>query len=398
MTSAPATRAELHPPLAEGVLICPHSGIRDVSHVALTMPDAIRLEIGQPDFRTPAHIAEAAQSAIEEGWTFYTHTRGLASLREAIAAKLERVNRYKADPENIAVTNGGVGAVAASFATVLEPGDEVLVPDPAWPNYRMLLSWMRAQHVPYPCPPELGFQPNLEGLASLITRRTKLLVVNSPNNPTGAVYSRAVLEELADLAVRHDLWLLSDECYDQLVFGAEAVSPAAFLDDGRVISVYAFSKTYSMTGWRLGYAVGSPQLIDGMTKVLESSCTCPSTVSQKAGEAALLGPQECVSEMVEAYRSRRDTAVAGLEEAGLLLSVPEGAFYIMADVSPSGMPSAALALRLLEERRVAVAPGTAFGSVAADAVRLTLAGSEQDLREGIARLCDFVRKLVSRRV
>jgi aspartate/methionine/tyrosine aminotransferase len=393
VTQAPATRTHPHPPLAGGVLACPHSGIRDVAHVALAMPDAIRLEIGQPDFPTPAHIGEAAKRAIDEGWTFYTHTLGLASLREAIAAKLERVNGYTAHPDNIACTSGGVGAVAATFAAVLEEGDEVLVPDPAWPNYAMLLSWMRARYVPYPCPPELGFQPDVERLASLITPRTKLLVVNSPNNPGGAVYSRKVLEELASLVVRHDLWLLSDECYDQLVFGAEAVSPASFLDDGRVVSVYAFSKTYSMTGWRLGYAVGSRELIDGITKVLESSCTCPSTVSQKAGEAALLGPQDAVSEMADSYRRRRDLVADIVRDAGLLLSVPEGAFYIMADVSPAGMPSAEFAMRLLEQRRVGVAPGTAFGSVAADAVRITLASSEEDLREGVTRLCEFVRSL-----
>jgi aspartate aminotransferase len=386
-------RTESRPQLAEGVAACPHSGIRDVAHAAMAMRDAIRLEIGQPDFPTPAHIGEAGSRAIFDGWTSYTHTRGLVSLREALADKLERVNGYRAHPDNIAVTHGGVGGVAATFAAVLEEGDEVLVPDPAWPNYAMLVSWLRARHIPYPCPPDLGFQPDLDRLASLITPRTKLLVVNSPNNPAGVVYPRDVVEELASLAVRHNLWLLSDECYDQLVFDGEAVSPAAFLDDGRVVSAYAFSKTYAMTGWRLGYVVGSGELIDGVTKVLESSATCASTPSQKAGEAALLGPQECVVEMNTAYRRRRDLVVEILRDAGLLLSVPAGAFYIMADVSPAELPSAEFAMRLLEERRVGVAPGTAFGSVAAGAVRIALASSDDDLHEGVSRLCEFVHSL-----
>jgi aspartate aminotransferase len=390
--TAPAkVTAEPCPPLGAGVLACPHSGIRDVAHAALAVPDAIRLELGQPAFATPAHIVEAAKRAIDEGWTFYTHTLGLSSLREAIADKLQRVNGYEAHPDNVAVTQGGVGGVAATFAAVLEEGDEVLVPDPAWPNYAMLLSWLRARQVPYPCPPELGFEPDLERLASLITPRTKLLVVSSPNNPSGAVYPRGVLEELADLAVRHNLWLLSDECYDELTFDAEVVSPAALLTDGRVVSVYTFSKTYAMTGWRLGYAVGSRGLIDGLAKVLESSASCASTISQKAGEAALVGPQDCVSEMVQGYRRRRDLVVGILREAGLLASVPAGTFYIMADVSPAGLPSPEFAMRLLEERHVAVAPGAAFGSVSADAVRIVVASSEDDLREGVSRLCGFVR-------
>jgi aspartate/methionine/tyrosine aminotransferase len=378
-------------PLAPGVVDCAHSGIRDIAHAALALPDAIRLDIGQPDFPTPEHIREAAKRAIDEGWTSYTHTRGIEPLRAAIAAKLARVNGFTADLDEIAVTHGGVGGVAATFAAVLEPGDEVLVPDPAWPNYAMLASWLSARSVPYPCPPELGFLPDLERLESLVTPRTKLLVVNSPNNPVGAVYPREVLEELAGLAVRRDLWLLSDECYDQLVFDAEAISPASFLGDGRVISVYAFSKTYSMTGWRLGYVVGPRDFIDGVTKVLESGATCPSTVSQKAGEAALSGPQDCVAEMVAAYRRRRDVVVEVLREAGMLIAVPQGAFYLMADVSGAGIPSAEFALDLLRDRRVGVAPGTAFGSVASGAVRIVLASSEQDLAEGVSRICEYVR-------
>ena len=368
-----------------------HSGIREISNIAITKPGTVRLDVGQPNFRTPEHIGEAGKRAIDEGYTFYTHTQGLIGLRERLVAKLQKVNGYTVTPEQIACASGGVGAISAALAAILEPGDEVLLPDPGWPNYRMMPPWLGARSVFYPLQLDHDFLPDLEVLESLVTPRTRALVINSPANPTGAVFPRPVIEALAELAVRHDLWLISDECYDQVVFEGEHVSPASFLDDGRVISVYTFSKTYAMTGWRLGYAVGEPKLIDTVTKVLESNTSGPSTIAQKAAEAALDGPQECVSEMVSAYQHRRDLAVDLLDEAGLLVSVPRGAFYIMADVSAAGMGSRDFALRLVEERGVSVAPGTAFGAVAKGAVRISLASSDADLREGIGRIAEAVR-------
>jgi aspartate/methionine/tyrosine aminotransferase len=233
--------------------------------------------------------------------------------------------------------------------------------------------------------------PDLEPLEGLVSARTRAIVINSPANPTGAVFPREVIEALADFAVRHDLWLISDECYDQVLFEGEHVSPASFLDDGRVISIYTFSKTYAMTGWRLGYAVGEAKLIDTVTKVLESNTSGPSTIAQKAAEAALDGPQDCVAEMVAAYAHRRDLAVDLLQEAGMLVSVPHGAFYIMADVSAAGMGSRDFALKLVAERGVSVAPGTAFGKVATGEVRISLASSDADLREGIGKLAEAVK-------
>ncbi|HLQ61243.1 MAG TPA: aminotransferase class I/II-fold pyridoxal phosphate-dependent enzyme [Candidatus Acidoferrales bacterium] len=385
-------RASL-PPLASAPAETAHSGIREIANEAARTQGAIRLDVGQPDFRTPVHIGEAAKRAIDEGWTFYTHTQGLLTLRERIARKLESVNGIRTSPEQIACGPGGVGAIAAALAAVLEPGDQVLLPDPGWPNYRIMLSWTSTLGAYYPCPPELGFQPDLERLEALITPRTRLLVVNSPNNPTGAVYPEATLRALTEIAARHHLWLLSDECYDQLVFTGRAVSPATLCPDGRVISAFTFSKTYAMTGWRLGYVTGIADLIDSVTKVLESNSSCTSTITQKAAEAALDGPQDCVAEMAGAYRRRRDLVVDLLREAGLLISVPQGAFYAMADVTPSGLGSRELAFRLLRERGVSVAPGSAFGEVASGAVRISLASSDQDLREGVSRLCEFVREV-----
>jgi aspartate aminotransferase len=380
------------PPLAQGPAEGRHSGIREIANEAIRTSGAIRLDVGQPNFRTPDHIGEAGKRAIDDGKTYYTHTQGLLSLREKLVAKLARVNGIHVTPDRVACTPGGVGAIAAVFASVLEDGDEVLLPDPGWPNFRMMLSWTDAKGVFYPCHPADGFQPDLEALARLITPRTKLMVVNSPNNPTGAIYPRKTIEKLVELAQRHNLWMISDECYDQIVLDGSWTSPASLApDDARIASVFTFSKTYSMTGWRLGYVAGSADLIDTVTKVLESSSSCTSTITQVAAGAALDGPQDYVTDMVTAYRRRRDLVIDLLREAGLFIAEPAGAFYVMANVSPSGLDSRAFAFELLRKKGVSVAPGSAFGEVGKDAVRISLASSDQDLREGVSRLAEFVR-------
>jgi aspartate/methionine/tyrosine aminotransferase len=381
------------PSLAHGPAESAHSGIREIANEAIHTPGAIRLDVGQPDFPTPQHVKDAGKRAIDENKTFYTHTQGLLSLREKLVAKLARVNGIKTSPDSIACAPGGVGAIAAMFAAVLEKGDEVLLPDPGWPNYRMMLSWTGAREVFYPCPPSSGFQPDLDALASLITPKAKILVVNSPNNPTGAVYPLETMTGFVSLAQRNNLWLLSDECYDQIVLDGSWTSPATLApEDPRIATVFTFSKTYSMTGWRLGYLVGSADLVDTATKVLESNSSCVSTISQVAAEAALTGPQDCVAEMVGAYRRRRDLVVRILEDAELFIAQPTGAFYVMADVGPSGLSSRDFAFALLRERGVSVAPGTAFGRMAGDAVRISLASSDADLREGVGRLAEFVHR------
>jgi aspartate/methionine/tyrosine aminotransferase len=381
------------PLLAHGVTEAAHSGIREIANEAMRTHGAIRLDVGQPDFPTPQHIKEAGKRAIDENKTFYTHTQGLLSLREKLVAKLARVNGIKSSPDRVAVGPGGVGALAAVLGAVVEPGDEVMLPDPGWPNYRMMLAWTGAREVRYPCPPTLGFQPDLDALAALISPKTKVLLVNSPNNPTGAVYPRETMKTFVKLAQKHNLWLLSDECYDQIILDGSWTSPATLApDDPRIVSVFTFSKSYSMTGWRIGYVTGSAELIDSATKVLESNSSCVSTISQVAAEAALDGPQDCVTEMVNAYRHRRDLVVDLLKEAGLFISEPAGAFYCMADISPSGMHARDFAFALLRERGVSIAPGTAFGRVADNSVRISLASSDQDLREGVGRLAEFVSK------
>lgn len=370
-----------------------HSGIREIGNEAIRTPGCIQLQVGQPNFPTPQHVKDAGKRAIDQDLTFYTHTQGLLSLREKLAAKLERVNGIRVTPDRIATSPGGVGGIAAVFAAVLEPGDDVLLPDPGWPNTRIMLSWTGTRGVFYPCPPENGFEPDLDALEKLITPRAKLLLINSPNNPTGAVYPRATIERIIEIAQRHNLWLLSDECYDQILLDGSWTSPAAIApDDPRIASVFTFSKTYAMTGWRMGYVAGSAELMDTVTKVLESNSSCVSTITQVAGEAALDGPQDCVGEMNAAYRRRRDAVVAILRDAELFVAEPRGAFYCMADISPSGQGARDFAFALLRQRGVAVAPGTAFGDVARDAVRISLASSDADLREGVGRLAEFVHR------
>ena len=368
-----------------------HSGIREIGNEAMRTPGVIQLHVGQPNFPTPQHIKDAGKRAIDENKTFYTHTQGLPSLREKLAAKLERVNGIKVTPDRIATTPGGVGAIAAVFASVLEPGDEVLLPDPGWPNTRIMLSWTGTHGLFYPCPASNNFEPDLDTLQRMITPRTKLLLINSPNNPTGAVYARATVERLIEIAQRHNMWLVSDECYDQILLDGSWTSPGSLApEDPRIASCFTFSKTYAMTGWRMGYAAGSAELMDSVTKVLESNSSCVSTITQVAGEAALEGPQDCIEEMNLAYRRRRDLVVDILRDAELFITEPRGAFYCMADVVPSGLGSRDFAFKLLRERGVSVAPGSAFGEVAKDAVRISLASSDDDLREGVTRLAEFV--------
>lgn len=382
--------------IASGPAEAAHSGIREVVNLALVTPGCIRLEVGEPNFSTPPHIVEAVVEFARKGAVKYTATAGLLSLRERLVAKLKKVNAIATGVNNINCTVGGVGGIAAAMAALLEPGDEVLVPDPAWPNYRLMLAWTHGVLVPYECSPSNEFLPDPRRVEKLITPRTKLMIVNSPCNPTGAVYPRKLMEELVDVAVRHNVYLLSDECYDELILDGEHVSPASFCTDGRIISAYTFSKTYAMTGWRVGYVVANDKISDSITKILESNSSCLPTVCQKAAEAALDGPREPIREMVSAYRERRDLCVGLLEEGDMLISHPQGAFYIMADVGRSVMDSREFAFDLVKTKQVAVAPGTAFGNSARRAVRISLASSPEDLSVGIGRMIERIEELAEK--
>lgn len=363
------------------------SGIRAVMELALTDPEAIRLEIGEPDTPTPAHVVDAAAADARAGHTGYTSSGGSAELRAALAAKVGAANGLSADPDRIVVTHGAMNGITLLLQALLGPGDQLLLPDPEFPNWRMAAMVAGADVGTYPARAEDGFVPELADVAAAITPATKAILVNSPNNPSGAVYPPELLAGIVALARAHDLWVISDECYEAITFDAEHVSPARFDTDGRVLTVFSFSKTHAMTGWRLGYLVlPTADLAETVAQIAEATVACPSAISQRAGLAAVRGPQDHVERAVAAYRQRRDDAVAALAAAGVRCAVPDGAFYLMVDVSDVFPDAQVLATRLLLEEHVSVAPGEAFGAGGAGWVRLSLASDPGALRTGIARL------------
>jgi aspartate aminotransferase len=373
------------PKIAPAPAALPASGIRATTERATARPGCLRLEIGEHCFDTPPHIVEAAARAARDGFTRYTPGQGLLPLREAIAAKLERVNGLRVGPGEVIVSHGAMSGLFATFAAILEPGDEVLLPDPGWPNWAMMVRLLGGVARGYPLTAARGFVPDPEAMAALIGPRTRAILVNSPSNPTGAVYPAPVLEALVELARRHDLWLISDECYDEMAFDAAHVSPARFDDDGRVVSVFSCSKTYAMTGWRVGYVAAPPALVPTLAKLQQPLLANVCSVSQKAAEAALTGPQDRVRAMRDFYRERREQALAMLAARGIASYRPQGAFYLMVE---AGGDSTRFALDLLETRDVAVAPGAAFGVAAANHVRVALCVDAATLDEGLSAVLD----------
>ena len=376
------------------------SAIREVFDLANTMPEAIRLEIGEPSFRTPEHVVEAAFAAARAGYTRYTPNGGFASLRELLADRLQRVDGYRVEPDRIVVTPGGMNALFSIYLALLAPGDEVLLPTPGFPNMDEMVRLLGGVPVFYELRREEGFLPDPGRLEALVTPRTKAIFTNTPTNPTGAVFPGELVEDLVRISDRHDVYLIADDVYDELVLDRdrEHVAAARFDEAGRVVSVYSFSKVYAMTGWRVGYAVASPALADILRKLQEPEVSCPSAVSQKAAEAALLGPQKVVAEMRDAYRERRDRAWELLCERGLPAFRTQGTFYLVADVSEAGLASMDFTLRLLNEWGVAVAPGEVFGPGGKGLVRVSLAEEPDVLDEGLGRLCDAVQALAAARV
>lgn len=364
------------------------------------LPPAVRLQIGEPNFRTPEHIRQAAMESIEREPMMYGPAAGWPWLRELLAEKVQRINGYTVKPTNTAIAVGGTGAVLAAMMATVGPGDEVLISDPCWPMYFMQLATCGATGVPYPLDPLGEWLPDIAAMEKLVTPRTRLLIINNPGNPTGAVFPTQVVHDLLDFARRHDLYLLSDECYDQILFEGTHVSPATMMsydemEEGRFIGIYTFSKTYSMTGWRIGYLVAGTQLIKTITDVLNASYTNMATMVQRAAVAALTGPQDCVAEMRDAYRQRRDLAVRLLKEYDRYIYTPHGAFYAMIDVhSRKGQirRGRQFALDLLRERNVAVAAGSGFGFVAEDYVRISLAASSEEIERGVREICLFADK------
>lgn len=365
------------------------AGIREMMELAATLEDVIHLELGEPDFPTPSHVIDAVERALHTGRVRYTLPRGEPGLRDILAEKLRARNGIPTDSDRVVVTNGGTSAVFAALMAVVSLGDGVLIPDPGWPTFATATELVGGRLLRYRLTPESHFEPDLDELDSLAAD-ARVLVLNSPSNPTGAVLSRRTVEHILEIADRHGLTILSDEVYERIVFDCETVSPAALHRSDRVISIFSFSKDYAMTGWRIGYLCAAPDVVERIVHIQEALLACPSWLGQRAAEAALLGPQDDISRMRAIYQQRRDLAVAALQQQGLLASRPAGAFYALAHVGPVDLDTFDLSRRLLLAEHVAVAPGQTFGLGGAGLVRLSLAASEDSIATGITRLARFL--------
>jgi aspartate aminotransferase len=352
----------------------------------------VHMEVGEPDFDTPAHIKEAAKQALDRGLTKYTPSAGLPELREAIAEHLTRQG-IEATAKNVIVTPGAKHAIFCALAAALDPGDEVLIPSPCW-TYEAMVKIVGGKPVFIQVSEESGFKLEAEKLEEAITPRSRLLLLNYPNNPTGAVMSAAELKPLLDAAVDHDLLILSDDIYNVLVYEGEQGNPLKFPGMAeRTISVNGFSKAYAMTGWRLGYAVAPADFIVEMAKIQEASTTCTASFVQAAAITALRGPQDFVAQMRAEYRRRRDEIVRGLNEIdGIKCLKPQGAFYVFPSIEELGMTSLQFCESLLKTKGVAAVPGSGFGPGGEGHVRLSYATSMENIKLAIQLIREFVEE------
>lgn len=351
-----------------------------------TGKSVIHLEIGEPDFPTAEHIADAAVEALRAGQTHYVPAPGIPALREAVAAFLDRTGRLAGvSPDRVVVTPGAKPIMFFTILALCQAGDEVLYPDPGFPMYESIASFAGAVPVPVPLREANGFRIDVGELASLITPRSRLLILNSPHNPCGSALTREDCAAIAELAVSHDLIVLSDEVYWALRYGGAHASVLEFEPMAeRTVLLDGWSKTYAMTGWRLGFGVFPESLVEPVTRLAINSVSCTSAFSQYAAIAALEGPQDGVADMVAEFRRRRDVIVAGLNAIpGVSCVVPDGAFYAFPNVHGTGMPAAQLAERLLNEAGVACLPGTAFGGWGEGFLRLSYANSVANIEAAL---------------
>ncbi len=351
--------------------------------------DVIHLEIGEPDFGTSRSICDAGIDAIRSGRTRYSPTPGIVPLREAIAEDVGRRRGIQVDPDHVVVGPGAKPHLFFPTLAVVGPGDHVLYPDPGFPTYEAMIRVAGGVPVPIPLSPESGFSLDLNALRSRVTDRTRMIVINSPGNPTGGVIPIHDLEQVAQIAKQHDCWVMSDEIYSRMCYDGQS-PPSILALDGmpeRTILVDGFSKTYAMTGWRLGYGVMPAALAEKVSLLLVHAVGCTAHFTQFAGTEALLGDQSPVEEMMAAYQHRRDVLVDGLNSIkGIRCQKPAGAFYVFPDVSPFGLPSSAIAESLLEEAGVALLPGTAFGQHGEGFLRLCYANSIENLQRAVDRM------------
>lgn len=358
--------------------------------------DIVHLEIGEPDFDTPPSIVAAGVAALERGETHYTQSAGVIELREAIALYLNARRGLRVDAGQVIVTPGAKPIMFYALLALLDDGDEAIYPDPGFPIYSSMIDFSGARGVPLALREENGFQPDLDELRKLVNPRTKVLVLNSPNNPTGGVLSRQAIRDIAAVARERDLWVLADEIYAELVYDGEHHSIA--VEEGmadRTILLDGFSKTFAMTGWRLGYGVFPRTLVEPVTKLVTNSVSCTATFVQRAGTAALSSRPPEVDQMIAEFRRRRDVVVKGLNAVpGITCRSPQGAFYVFPNVRGLGLTSSAeVAERLLNEAGVATLAGTCFGAAGEGYLRLSYANSLANLDKAVTRIREWSSRL-----
>lgn len=359
--------------------------------------DVIHLEIGEPDFTTPKHIVEAAQDALAAGEVHYAPNRGIVQLRETISKKLKAENGINADPNtDILITQGAAEALSIAFFAHCNPGDEVLIIEPSFASYANLAHLVGAIPVSVPTREENNWVVDPKELLKAITSKTKMILINSPCNPTGAVYPKEVLEKIAEYSIKHDLLVVADEIYEKITYQEDSHFSIGSLKgmEDRTITINGFSKAYAMTGWRLGYVVANKELITNMLKVHQYGVTCVPTFTQFGANVAYTEKEkseQSVLEMTEAYKRRRDIVYEGLSNIeGITTSLPEGAFYAFPNISKFKLTSAEFSERLLTEAGVATVPGSVFSAVGEGYIRISFATSEENLKEAMKRMKQFV--------
>jgi aspartate aminotransferase len=355
--------------------------------------DIIHLEIGEPDFDTPRHIVEAGKQALDQGWTHYGPTQGLPELREAIASYICRTRGIRVGAEHVCVVPGGKPIIFFPLMALLEPGDEVIYPNPGFPIYESMINFLGAKPVPIPLVEDRGFSFDLNVLQDSLSPKTKMLILNSPHNPTGGVIPAADVRAIADMVRDRDLVILSDEIYTRIYFDDEAPLSISTLPGmlEKTIILDGFSKTYAMTGWRMGYGVMPAWLVDPVNKLMVNSNSCTASFTQRAGIVALNGPQDDVTKMVEEFRRRRDAFCAALNTLrGFRCPIPGGAFYAFPNIQETGWKSKELADALLQKAGVACLSGTAFGAYGDGYLRFSIANSYEKLMDAVERIRAFL--------
>ncbi len=382
--------------IARHVRTLPSSGIREFFDVVQGMPDVISLGVGEPDFVTPWHIREAAIYALERGRTSYTSNFGLLNLRETISQRVAEDFDVVYDPRSqILVTVGVSEALDIAIRALVDPGDEILYHEPCYVSYSPSVALAHGVAKPIPCHAQDGFAVRAENVAKAITPRSKALLLNFPTNPTGGTMTREALESIAALAIEHNLIVITDEIYSELIYEGSHTSIASLPGmRERTIFLHGFSKAYAMTGFRIGYACGPAELIDAMMRVHQYSMLCASIISQDAATEALLNGRAASLEMRDSYRLRREFIVRSFNEIGLPCHLPRGAFYAFPSIQPTGLDSKEFSLRLLQEKKVACVPGPAFGPSGEGFLRCCYATALDQLEEAVDRIAAFVKPMV----